>query len=236
MKEGLSEYFIFTIEGAETIKNTWSKRLRLLQGTSVPFQIKYRYRPAEYGDQLVRLYILRNDEASSLGTTPLPDGVVRLFRDNGHDGLSFLTAYSTKYVPIGQEIELLLGSDPQVIHERVRLRSWRDNFWFRSKRGKTYFSPTQGQQVRQDFPVAGWDDHEQWVERIRNYRDKPIQVEIRRTYGGHVIFASDLGPDLYDYRSPQFTARIAAARTRDLPYDLTFKQGINKKQDNVTLE
>ncbi len=74
------------------------------------------------------------------------------------------------------------------------------------------------------------------MERIRNYRDKPIQVEIRRSYGGHVIFASDLGPTLYDYRSPQFTARIAASQKRDLPYDLTFKQGINKKQDNVTLE
>ena len=51
-----------------------------------------------------------------------------------------------------------------------------------------------------------------------------------------VILASDLQATLYDYRSPQFTARIAAAQERDLPYDLTFKQGINKKQDNVTLE
>ena len=51
-----------------------------------------------------------------------------------------------------------------------------------------------------------------------------------------MIFASDLGPKLYDYRSPQFTARIKASKQRDLSYDLTFKQGINKKQDNVTLE
>jgi len=49
-------------------------------------------------------------------------------------------------------------------------------------------------------------------------------------------FASDLGPTLYDYRSPQFTARIPGSQKRDLSYDLTFKQGINKKQDNVTLE
>ncbi len=74
------------------------------------------------------------------------------------------------------------------------------------------------------------------MERIRNYRDKPIQVEIRRSYGGHVIFASDLGPTLYDYRSPQFTARVATSQERDLFYEVTFKQGINKKQDNVTLQ
>jgi hypothetical protein len=84
--------------------------------------------------------------------------------------------------------------------------------------------------------VAVWDDHERWVERIRNYRSKPIQVEIRRSYGGHVIFASDLGPTLYDYRSPEFTARIAGSQEQDLAYEVTFKQGINKKQDNVTLE
>ncbi len=236
IKEGLSEYFIYTIEGTETIRHTWSKRMRLLQGTSVPFEITYRYRPAEYGEQLVRLYILRNDEASSLGTTPLPDGTVRLFRQNGHDGLSYLTAYQTKYVPIGQEIELNLGPDPQVVHERLRLRSWRDNFWFQTHRPKVYFSPAQGHRIRPNYTVAGWDDHERWVERIRNYRDKPIAVEIRRTFHGHVIFASDLDPKLHDYRSPQFAARIAPGRQEDLAYEVTFSQGINKKQDNVTLK
>ena len=50
---------------------------RLFQGQQAPFDVKYRYRPAEYGPNLVRLYILRNDEASSLGSTPLPDGVMR---------------------------------------------------------------------------------------------------------------------------------------------------------------
>ncbi len=236
VKEGLSEYFIFTIEGTETIAHTWSKRLRLFQGASVPFQIKYRYRPAEYGNQLVRLYILRNDEASSLGETPLPDGIVRLFRDNGRDGLSFLTAYSSKYVPIGQEIELNLGSDPQVIYERLRLRSWRDDFWFRTRNGKTYFSPTKGHQIRDDFPVGGWDDHEERVERIRNYRDKPIDVELRLTFPGHVIFTSDLDPILHDYRSPQVSARIEAGQQADLGYEITYRQGINHKQENVTLK
>jgi hypothetical protein len=236
VKQGLSEYFIFTIPGQETVPNGWSKRMRLFEGKQVPFEIIYRYRPAEYGEQLVRLFILRNDEKSKLGSTPLPNGIVRLFRDNGRDGLSFLTAYQTKYVPIGQKIELNLGRDPEVIHERIRLRAWRDNFWFQGRKPRLYFSPTKGHRIEPNYSVAGWDDHETWVERIRNYRDKPILVEIRRSYGGHVILASDLQATLYDYRSPQFTARIAAAQQRDLPYDLTFKQGISKKQDNVTLE
>ena len=130
IKEGLSEYFIYTIEGTETVKNSWSKRMRLFAGERTPLRIQYRYRPAEYGHQLVRMFLLRNDEESNLGSTPLPDGIVRLYRDNGRDGLSYLVQHFTKYVPIGQEIELNLGVDPEVIHERVRLQSWRDDFWF----------------------------------------------------------------------------------------------------------
>ena len=60
IKEGLSEYFIYTIEGTETIPNGWSKRLRSFEGKIVPFKIQYRYRPAEYGEQLVRMYLLTN--------------------------------------------------------------------------------------------------------------------------------------------------------------------------------
>jgi len=236
IKEGLSEYFIYTIDGTETVENTWSKRMRLFQGGKVPFEIKYRYRPAEYGDRLVRLYILRNDEKSKLGTTPLPDGIVRLFRDNGRDGLSFLTAYQTKYVPIGQEIELNLGPDPRVIHERIRLASSRDNFWFSDRRDKRYFSPTEGHRIDPNYSVAGWDEHAKWIERIRNYADKPIDVEIRLSFGGHIIFTSELDPILHDYRSPQFSAVIEPAQKKDLAYEVTSKQGINKKQDNVTLQ
>jgi hypothetical protein len=91
IKEGLSEYFIYTIEGTETIPNGWAKRMRSFEGQTVPFKIQYRYRPQEYGDQLVRMYLLTNDKDSKLGTTPLPNGTVRLFRENGRDGLSYLT-------------------------------------------------------------------------------------------------------------------------------------------------
>jgi hypothetical protein len=129
IKEGLSEYFIYTIEGTETIPNGWSKRMRSFEGQTVPFKIQYRYRPAEYGDRLVRMYLLTNDKQSKLGTTPLPDGVVRVFRQNGRDGLSFLVAQQIKYVPIGDKIELNLGQDPEVIFDLVKQRTWRDAIW-----------------------------------------------------------------------------------------------------------
>jgi len=36
IKEGLSEYFVFTVPGTETVRNNWSKRMRLFHGVDVP--------------------------------------------------------------------------------------------------------------------------------------------------------------------------------------------------------
>lgn len=236
LKQGLSEYFIYTIEGTETVRNTWSKRMRSFQGKEVPLDIQYRYRPAEYGEHLVRLFLLRNDEASSLGTTPLPNGIVRLYRDNGHDGLSFLGQQSIQYVPIGQEIVFNLGADPEVIHERIRVRTWRDKFWFERRKVGVHYSPEEGHEIRVDDHVAGWTEHEEWVERIRNYRDKPIDVQIRRKYPGHVSISSDLTLELYDYQSPEFGIRVAAGAMREATYQVATRYGHGAKQNNVTLE
>ena len=47
---------------------------------------------------------------------------VRVFRDNGRDGLSLPGGQQTiKYVPIGDKIELNLGADPEVIFELIKL-------------------------------------------------------------------------------------------------------------------
>ena len=180
-KEGLGEYFIYTIEGTETIRNGWSKRMRSLEAAKVPFKIQYRYRPAEYGDQLVRMYLLTNDKDSKLGTTPLPDGVVRVFRENGRDGLSFLVAQSVKYTPIGDKIELNLGPDPEVIFDLIKLRTWRDNLWMQLQ-GASVFRKfgEPGVAVEVNSSVVGWDDHTLYSQRVRNYTKKPIDLEVRR--------------------------------------------------------
>jgi hypothetical protein len=237
IKEGLSEYFIYTIEGTETIPNGWSKRLRSFDADSVPFKIQYRYRPAEYGDQLVRMYLLTNDKPSKLGSTPLPDGVVRVFRDNGRDGLSFLSQQTIKYIAIGDKIELNLGVDPNVIFELIKLRASRDNIWMRVNGTDIYRQADgPGIQIEVNSSVVGWDEHEIYSQRVRNYTAKPIDLEIRRSFDGHVTFRSGLKPTLFDYRTVQFTAAVDVGKRADLLFETVRRQGRNAKQNNVTLE
>jgi hypothetical protein len=237
IKEGLSEYFIYSIEGTETIRNGWSKRMRSFEGKSVPFKIQYRYRPAEYGEQLVRMYLLTNKKEDKLGTTPLPDGVVRLFRDNGRDGLSFLTQQAIKYVPIGDKIELNLGPDRNVIFELIKLRTSRDEVWMQVNGTNVFRRVGQpGIQVEVNSTVAGWDDHEVFTQRIRNYTAKAIEVEVRRSLRGHVVFRSQLKPISHDFQTPQFTTTVEAGKRADLLFEVVRHQGRNAKQNNVTLE
>ena len=237
IKEGLSEYFIFSIEGTETIPNGWSKRMRSLEASSVPVKIQYRYRPNEYGDRLVRMYLLTNDKASKLGGSPLPDGIVRIFRDNGRGGLSYLAAQSVKYIPIGDKIELNLGVDPNVMFELVKLKVWRDDIWLLDDGANILFRADKpGFRINPRFPVSGWNEHEMFTQRVRNYTAVPIEVEVRRSFNGHVIFRSQLKPTLYDYRTPQFTATVDAGKKDDLLYEIVGHQGRNAKQGNVTLE
>jgi hypothetical protein len=237
IKEGLSEYFIYTVEGTETIPNGWSKRMRSLEAPSVPFKIQYRYRPQEYGDQLVRMYLLTNNEESKLGTSPLPDGVVRVFRDNGRDGLSYLTQQSVKYIPIGDKIELNLGPDPEVIFELIKLRTSRSDIWFQVNGVNVFHKLDEpGFRAEPNMSVVGWADHEVYAQRIRNYTPKAIDVEIRRSFDGHVTFRSALEPKLHDYHTVQFGKTVAAGKKVDLNFEIVRRQGHNATQNNITLE
>ncbi len=237
VKEGLSEYFIYTIEGTETVPNGWAKRLRSFEADAVPVTVQYRYRPREYGDQLARLYLLKNDTASKLGGTPLPDGLIRVFRANGHEGLSYLTTQNLRYVPIGDKIELNLGVDPAVVFELVKRKVYRDNFWLQVKGGNLYRKLGEdGLKLELDSQVAGWDEHAVYRQRIRNYSRKSIAVQIRRDYPGDVVFRSRLNPSLHDFQTVQFETEIQAGEKAGLDYEVIVRQGYNQKQNRVELQ
>jgi len=233
-KEGLGEYFIYTIEGRESIPNGWSKRLRSFDAAKVPVEVVYRYRRQEYGDSLVRLYLLRNDDKSGLGATPIPNGKVQVFRQNGSNGLSYLATRNIKYVPIGDRIELNLGKDPEVVFELIKEKVSRDNIWVRINKGRVYKKVGDGSfVVDHKGTVAGWDEHQKFNQRIRNYTDQSIRVEIRRGYPGDVTFRSRLDAKSHDYRSVEFSTEVSAGGRADLRHEIITRNGYNAKQQRV---
>jgi hypothetical protein len=221
VKEGLSEYFIFTVEGTQTVKNGWSQRMVSFRASQVPFKVLYRYRRHQYGARPVRFFILANDEEHKLGESPLPDGVIRVLRDNGRNGLNFFTAQKTKYIPIKEKVELNVGTDDQIVYERLVLDVARDEFQYDH-------TPPR---------VVGWDEIRKWQEEVRNYRAKPIKIEVRHQLPGDVAFSGEAVGNLklYDYRTPEYTMTIPSRKPTKWVTEGTFHLGKNQKQNRVRL-
>ncbi|MCE9556869.1 MAG: hypothetical protein K8T91_26275, partial [Planctomycetes bacterium] len=161
-----------------------------------------------------------------------------VFRDNGRGGLSYLIGHSVKYIPIGDKIEINLGVDPNVVFELIKLRSWRDNILMYIHAPGIFRQVGGGMQIEANSSVVGWDEHSVYTQRIRNYTAKTIDVEVRRTWGGHVKFRSDLTPEpkLFDYQTVEFRTTVEPAKKADLLFELVTSMGRNAKQNNITLE
>ena len=140
-------------------------------------------------------------------------------------------------MPIGDKIELNLGADPEVIFDLVKLRTWRDDLWMQVNGVNLFRRVDQpGVQIEVNSSVAGWDDHTVFAQRVRNYTKKPIDLEIRRAFGGHVVFRSELAAKTHDFQTVEYAAAVKPGEKAELLYEIVQKQGRNAKQNNVTIE
>ena len=119
----------------------------------------------------------------------------------------------------------------------TRCRGSRDNIWLQVHGADVFRRADQpGVQIEVNSSVVGWDEHSLFAQRVRNYTKKAIDLEVRRTLPGHVIFRSMLPAKNHDYQTVQYTATVKASEKTDLLYELIQRQGRNAKQNNVTIE
>jgi len=218
IKEGLSEYFIYTVEGRQTVSSGWSKRMLSFRARQVEFDVLYRLRSHQYGPRPVRFFLLKNDTEHKLGTTPLPNGLVRTFRDNGRDGLSFLGQQRILYVPIKEDIELNVGTDDEVIHKRTRIRVERFDFRF-DNHGN----------------VVGYSERQFWTEELWNHKTKASRVEVRHLIAGDVDLDWE-GAKLHDYHTVEYSFDVKARTTFAWHYEGVWQNGTLAKQSRIHLQ
>ena len=165
-KEGLSEYFLYTIEGTETIPDQWGKRLLSFGADDIPVTSLYKYDEQRWGTQTTRFLSFANDEKHKLGKTPIPDGAVRVYGRSGEQGhLSYVGAMNVKYIPVGEKVELDLGPARLVEVKPALMDSRTENHTFDNKRN-----------------ISGWDDVQTWRIEIANTRPLPVEVEVTRGF------------------------------------------------------
>jgi len=165
-KEGLSEYFLYTIEGTETIPTGWSKRLISFDVDEVPVVNLYKFEQERYGNSVVRFLSFKNDEEHELGETPIPGGLLKVYRSADNQGhLSYTGQSSFKYIPVDEDVELNLGAVSDVVIEPTLVDFETENHRF-DRKGN----------------ISGWDEVRKFKVEVRNTREIGAKVEIKRNF------------------------------------------------------
>jgi len=217
-KEGLSEYFLYTIEGTETIPTGWSKRLVSFEASSVEVVNLYKYEQERYGRSVVRFLRFRNDTAHHLGQTPIPGGLLRVYRSVDRAGhLSYVGQSSFKYIPVGEEVELNLGTVEDVL-VRPKLMGYKTENYLFDRKGE----------------ISGWDEIRQFELEVRNTRDVPVRVEIKRNFDSPYWRIDRWGQygqfEKVDLDTVKFTLELEPRSIKRFGYTLRTYHGTRQEQ------
>ena len=210
-KAGLSEYYIYTVEGNETVPNGWSKRLLSLSVADVPVQTVYRLEPDKFGWEFTKVFEFKNDEAHKLGTEPLPDGLIRLYRDAGQGRLGWLGVLASKYIPKGDEVKINVGPDAECTLRGKRLSLRKKDLTF-----------------QWDY-LQGWTTVEEHELTVRNFRGRDVEVEIHQTFAGDFDFDGD-GWEKHDADTQKIRFTLKAGTERKLKFTVTTRNGTNSRK------
>jgi len=217
VKEGLSEYFLYTIEGTETIPNGFSKRLQSFDVGAVPVVNLYKYEEERYGNSVVRFLSFKNDEEHKLGETPIPGGIIKVYRGVGERGhLSYTGQSVFKYVPVDEDVELNLGNIADIVVEPKLMDSKTENYRFDS-----------------DGNISGWDELQTFGIEVRNTRDIAVKVEIQRNFNTqywNINNSGDFGRfEKVDLDTVKFTLDLQPRSSKKFQYVLRTYNGARQE-------
>ena len=132
IKQGLSEYFLFTIEGREDIEDKQPKRLVALKVADVPLECFYKLSDRDGGQAFTKFYRFKNikllrrqgqgEEALGHGEPracrPCPTARCGCSPSTRTKDLAYVGGTTTKYVPIGDRVEVNVGRDQDITIQR----------------------------------------------------------------------------------------------------------------------
>ena len=213
-KEGLSEYFLYSIEGTETIPNSWSKRLPSLDVEDIPVVNLYKYEEEMYGNNVTRFLSFKNDEEHELGETPIPGGAMKVYRDlSDKKHLSYTGQSSFKYIPVNEKVELNLGAVKNIVVKPTLMNKKTENYRYNNKGN-----------------ISGWDEIQTWKMEIKNTRDIPVEIEIKRNFQtNYWDIETKQKYEKHDKDTIKIKLKLKPGENKNFQYTLTKYHGDNTR-------
>ena len=212
VKQGLSEYFLFTIEGREDIKDKEPKRLVALKVAEVPLESIYKLSDRSQSSPLPPVVLDRTGEGpgvrasftkfyrfknvklldergkekklsamENLGLSPLPNGTVRLFSEYKNKDLAYVGGTETKYVPIGDRVEVNVGRDKDItISRRVKDQK------ISNVVARQYKRRLDNQFVLY-YDLIDYDETFYFEEELVSGKPVPAKIEVERQFDANVV-------------------------------------------------
>ena len=201
VKEGLSEYFLFTIEGREEISDKEPKRLVSMKVAEVPLECLYKLTDREGGEAFTKYYRFKNikllDEQGkeknlpameNLGLSPLPDGMVRLFSEYQTKDLAYVGGTTTKYVPIGDRVEVNVGRDSDITILRRLKDQQIDKIIARQYKRRL------DDQFVLYYDLVDYDEALVYEEEIVSGKPVAVKAELERRFEANVVLWAEDAP------------------------------------------
>jgi hypothetical protein len=212
-RQALSEYFLYSIEGTESITDRWAKRLPSFDVSEIPVENLYKFEEERFGQSANRFLTFKNDEEHKLGNMPIPEGQLKVFRkiDNAQH-TTYEGPSQFRYIPVGEKAELNLGPVKNVIVEPVLMKYETQNY--------TFF---------EDGNISGWDEIQTFNIKVKNTRDIPIIIEIYRNMPSgawHLeMIQDDQSFEQIDKDSVKITLKLGPDSSKEFSYMLTSYHG-----------
>lgn len=254
IKQSLSEYQLYTIEGRETIPDGWGKRLPSFTAQEIGVTNLYKFEVERWGDQTMRFLSFANTRAHQLGETPLPNGRVRVF-GNIVDGASSSVSMGGQRQSTQRELRndqrpslIQNGAGREAILEERKITSVyvgaADLKYIPvgetvelelGPARKVMVEPklmrfrNENHQFDQKGNVSGWDEIGNWKIEITNTKDVPVEVEIMRaTDSAAWKIKTDTPYEKYDMSHFRFMVKLDPQSKKTIEYELTVHHGTRK--------
>ena len=209
IKQGLSEYFLFTIEGREDIKDKEPKRLVSMKVNEVPLECLYKLTDRDGGREFTKFYRFKNiklldargkekdlADMANLGVSPLPNGQVRLFSEYANKDLAYVGGTAVKYVPIGDRVEVNVGRDADITMMRVLKDQRIENVVARQ-----YKRRIDDEWVMY-YDLIDYDESFVYEEELVSGKPVDVKSEIERRFDANVVLWGN-GPRPADWDSDE---------------------------------